>query len=145
MGLIICLYQLGGSNVGVPLGGGDTGMSQHLLHRTNIGAICQHGSGKGMAEGVGRNGIVGALHPRVPGQDVADAPGGEGAAVIVQEQGGTTAPHRATVTQQPLLPLREILLQCRHCILSKKNPPILAALSPHQGGGVVGTQIRLFP
>ena len=39
-------------NVGVALGGADGTVAQHFLNKSYIGAVANHGCGKGVAEGM---------------------------------------------------------------------------------------------
>ena len=55
MKLAMHLFHLLVCNVRINLRGGDTGVSQHRLHRANVGATHEQVGGKGMAQGVRRD------------------------------------------------------------------------------------------
>jgi hypothetical protein len=53
MGLPVDFFQLFQPHVGVYLGSGDAGMSQHLLNDTDIRTVIQKMGGKTVPEGMG--------------------------------------------------------------------------------------------
>ena len=54
------LTQMGGVDVSVDLGGGNGLVTKHGLDGTEVGTAFEQGGGKGMAEGVGRDGLLDA-------------------------------------------------------------------------------------
>ena len=72
MELLVNRAQVFPIHVGIDLGGAEVGVSQHLLHGTEVGAAFEEMSGKAVPEGVGRDpagdaGFVGDALDDAPG------------------------------------------------------------------------------
>src|SRR4051794_39021978 len=69
------------ADVSVPLGGGQVGVTEQLLHRSQVGTPVEEVRGEGVAEGVRVGGAGSAVV-----EDPAGVPGGEATAPAVEEQ-----------------------------------------------------------
>lgn len=111
---------------GVNLGGGDVGMAEHHLDRTQVGTARQQMGGKGMAQHVGTDPVPGSSLDGDAGDDLPEPVAGHGAAPVVQEQKG------AGFFLDQLRPsLVKVVFDTFPGRLAKGHQPFFVALAQH--------------
>src|ERR1035437_45989 len=93
MGLIIDLAKTSVGHMGIHLGGGDAGMAQEFLHRTEVGPVAQHVRSETVSEGMWCNSLD-AGTPGIGLDNQPEALAGQTIAVVVKEKRIAVAPTR---------------------------------------------------
>ena len=85
MSFIVYFDKFFCGDVGVALGGADGAVPKHFLNHADIGAVANHGCGKGVAEGMRVHMMICSFRAGVAVYDIADAAGCKGLAFLIYE------------------------------------------------------------
>src|SRR6185295_16218283 len=95
------LHQLPDVDVGVPLGGGQTGVSEKLLDRAKVRTCLEEVCGKRVTQRMWADAVAGAARGNITPDKLVDAAGRQPASLIVEEHrvAGPPAPGEDTAAR----------------------------------------------